>query len=230
LIDKLISNIKKVFIKAPLRVQQFKQKASSLPLPPHPVLSRWGTWHDAVLYYCENYTTIEDIFEGFDSSESSSIRVVKELFSHGFSENLAYIKSNFGAISYTITHLETVGKQLCSSLELVWGTKCQIGKTHGKVADRVKSKLKNVLFQNNGYSALCKISEILSGNEAQLEDDKLALNSNDLTFKYAPVTSCVVKRNFSCYKTILSDSRKSFTFESLKMHVFIQCNPVNNGN
>jgi hypothetical protein len=107
---------------------------------------------------------------------------------------------------------------------------CQTGQAHGKLADRVKSKLKNVLFQNNGYSALCKISEILSGNEAQLQDEP-AQNSNDLTFfKYAPVTSCDVERSVSCYKTILSDNRRSSTFQSLKMHVFVQCNPVNDGN
>jgi hypothetical protein len=80
-----------------------------MPLPPHPMLTSWATWLDATLYYCENYTAIEDIFKGFDSSESSSIRVVKELFSHSLSGNLAYIKSNFGAISSTVTRLEAVG-------------------------------------------------------------------------------------------------------------------------
>jgi hypothetical protein len=94
----------------------------------------------------------------------------------------------------------------------------------------VKSKLKNVLLRNNGYSTVCKIRGNLSGYEAQLEDDESALNSNDLTFfKYAPVT-CDVERSFSCYKTMLSDNRRSFTFESLKMHVFIQCSPINDVN
>jgi hypothetical protein len=154
---------------------------------------------DAALCYCENYTAIEDIFKGFDSSESTFIRVVRELFSHSLSGNLAYIKSNFGAISSTITCLEAVGAQLRYSLELVKGAEHQIGQAHDKVADRVKSKLENVLFENNGCSALCKISEIFSGNEAQLEDGEPVLNSNDLTvFNYAPVTLCDVERSFSC--------------------------------
>jgi hypothetical protein len=47
----------------------------------------------------------------------------------------------------------------------------------------------------------CKISEILSGNEAQLEGDEQAVSSSDLTFfKYAPVTLCNVKGSFACYK------------------------------
>jgi hypothetical protein len=53
----------------------------------------------------------------------------------------------------------------------------------------VKSKLSDILLQNHCNSALCKISQILSGNEAQLEDDEPALNRNDLTFfRSAPVT------------------------------------------
>jgi hypothetical protein len=75
----------------------------------------------------------------------------------------------------------------------------------------------------------CKISDIIRGNEAQLEDDEPVLNSDITFFIFAPVTSCDAERSFSCYKMILSDNRRSFTFESLKMHVFIQCNPVNDG-
>jgi hypothetical protein len=65
--------------------------------------------------------------------------------------------------------------QLHDSLELLQGAERQIEKVHGKVADRVKSILKKVLFCNNGYSTLHKISEILSGNEVKLANDEPAL-------------------------------------------------------
>jgi hypothetical protein len=133
--DKLISNVKKVFVKAPLRDQQFEQEAPSLTLPPYPVLTRWGTWLDAALYYCENYTSTEDVFKDVDSAESSFVRVGKELFSHSLSGNLAYIKSNFGVISSTITRLEAAGAQLRDFLELVQSVECQIGQAYDKVAD-----------------------------------------------------------------------------------------------
>jgi hypothetical protein len=81
--------------------------------------------------------------------------------------------------------------------ELVQGAERQIAQTHGKATDKVRSILKNVLLRNNGSSALYKISEVLSGNEAQLEGDEPALNSNGTTFfKYAPVTLCDVKRSY----------------------------------
>jgi hypothetical protein len=78
-------------------------------------------------------------------------------------------------------------------------------------------------------ATMCKISDILSGNEATLTEDEPALNRNDLTlFKYAPVKLCDVERSFSSYKTILSDNRR-FSFETLKMHIVIYCNPAKKG-
>ena len=38
-VDKFIANGKKIFVKAPLRLQKFKEEAPSLPLPPKPLLT-----------------------------------------------------------------------------------------------------------------------------------------------------------------------------------------------
>jgi hypothetical protein len=48
-VDKLIANVKKIFRKAPSRIQYFKSIASSLSLPPEPILIRWGTWIKAAI-------------------------------------------------------------------------------------------------------------------------------------------------------------------------------------
>jgi hypothetical protein len=104
-VDSLISNVKKIFLKAPLRVEKFKQAAPSLSLPPKPVLTRWGTWLDAVMYYCENYSTIEKIVSELDSNEASSIKFVTEVFSSDLSGKLAYNKSNFVVVSKTAASL-----------------------------------------------------------------------------------------------------------------------------
>jgi hypothetical protein len=53
-VDSFISTVKKIFLKAPLRVEKFKQEAPSLSLPPKAVLTRWRTWLDAAMCYCEN--------------------------------------------------------------------------------------------------------------------------------------------------------------------------------
>jgi hypothetical protein len=104
-------------------------------------------------------------------------------------------------------------------LELIKGLRCDIGRARGKTGDAVKSKLNTVLRRNDGYATMCKISDILSGNEPTLGVDEQVLNNNDLTlFKYAPVTSCDVERAFSSYKTIMGDNRRRFSLEASKMH------------
>jgi hypothetical protein len=71
---------------------------------------------------------------------------------------------------------------------------------------------------------MCKINGILGGNGETLGEEHPALDSNDvILFKYAPWTSCHLT-SFSQYKTILSDNRRSFSFEHLKMHLVIHCN------
>ena len=41
-VDSLISNVKNIFLKAPLKVEKFKLEAPSLPLPPQPVITMLG--------------------------------------------------------------------------------------------------------------------------------------------------------------------------------------------
>jgi hypothetical protein len=80
-VGKLIAKGKKIFIKSSLRVQKFKEEAPTLPLPPQPIVTRWGTWFDAANCYCTNYSDIEKIFNKFDRKDSASIKSVQELSS-----------------------------------------------------------------------------------------------------------------------------------------------------
>ncbi|PSN46875.1 hypothetical protein C0J52_19075 [Blattella germanica] len=49
-------------------------------------------------------------------------------------------------------------------------------------------------------------------------------SSDVLFYRYAPVTSCVTERSFSRYKHFLSDRRKYFSFDTVKMYLVIHCN------
>jgi hypothetical protein len=106
-------------MKSPLQVQKFKEEAPTLPLPPQPIVTRWGTWLDAANYYCTNYSEIQKIFNKFDTKDSSSTKSVQDLFSVTMSRNLVYIQANFCGISKSITRLETVGIQLCDAINIV---------------------------------------------------------------------------------------------------------------
>jgi hypothetical protein len=49
-VDRLVSNVKKVFLKAPSRLEIFKTEASGIPLPPVPIITRRGTWLEVAFY------------------------------------------------------------------------------------------------------------------------------------------------------------------------------------
>jgi hypothetical protein len=169
--DSLISNVKKIFLKASLRVQKFKQEAPSLSLPHKPVLTLWGTWLDAAICYCENYSTIEKIVGELDNNEASSFKFVKERFCSDLSGKLAYFKSNFMLVPKTIASLEAVGVEMNDALDIAKSAERAVEQARGKVAENVKNKFKKVAERNYGFSIMCKINGMLGGNGAALGED-----------------------------------------------------------
>ena len=106
-VDKLISNVKKVFLKAPSRKEVFQNVAPDLALPPQPVLTRWGTWLNAALYYAKNLDTIKTIVGLFDPEDASSIKISQNLLNDNtIRNNLIYISANFSALPDSIRKLE----------------------------------------------------------------------------------------------------------------------------
>lgn len=61
-VDHLIANGKKVFLKAPSRVEIYRETlGSSFPLPPQPIVTRWGTWLRAANFYAENLEKFREV-------------------------------------------------------------------------------------------------------------------------------------------------------------------------
>jgi hypothetical protein len=79
LIDKLVSSVKKVFVKAPYRKEAFKAVAPSVPLPPEPILTRWGTWLCAASYYTEHLETVTNVVNTFDPKSAASIQNAQDV-------------------------------------------------------------------------------------------------------------------------------------------------------
>jgi len=88
--------VKKIFLKAPSRIQIFKTMAQDVPLPTTPVLIRWGTWLNAMMYYCEHFKLIKKIMDKLDEEDSVAVSKAQQLFSTvNLKRNLVYIKANF---------------------------------------------------------------------------------------------------------------------------------------
>jgi len=73
-VDSLISNVKKIFLKVPSRVQTFKDMYQDLILPPEPIITRWGTWLSAVLYYSNNFEKIRNVVLNLDSDAAMTFK------------------------------------------------------------------------------------------------------------------------------------------------------------
>ncbi|XP_003744201.1 uncharacterized protein LOC100902024 [Galendromus occidentalis] len=80
-VDRLIASVKKIFLKAPLRVEAFRSMLGGIPLPPQPVVTRWGTWINAALYYGEHFEPLKNFVRShLDSEDSTAIGEAQHLF------------------------------------------------------------------------------------------------------------------------------------------------------
>ncbi|XP_060835176.1 uncharacterized protein LOC132918100 [Rhopalosiphum padi] len=225
-VDKLVSNGKKIFLKAPSRVEKFREIAKGIPLPPQPVITRWGTWLNASIYYCEHFESIKEVVNALDSEDAISIKKVQTVIkSSSLHRNLIYIKAHFGTLPESITKLETRGQTLSESLRVLEDIRVLINEAPNEIGTAINKKMENVLNKNKGLKILQNISKIINGEKPDENNIPEDITTDDIShFKYAPVSSVEVERSFSTYKSILSDQRRSFLFENIRQHIIIQCN------
>jgi len=116
-VDLLISTIKRIFPKAPSRIKIFKNNYPKY-LPPEPIITRWGTWLQAVSYYSKYYDEIKNIISMLDSEHAASISKGKEIFQRpNIKSALSYIVSNFSFLGESISKLENTKIPLSESLK-----------------------------------------------------------------------------------------------------------------
>ena len=60
-VDHMITSIKKVFLKAPSRIQIFIETKPNLPRPPQPIIIQCGTRVETVKYYAINFKKIDNV-------------------------------------------------------------------------------------------------------------------------------------------------------------------------
>jgi len=119
---------------------------------------------------------------------------------------LTYIKSNFGFLLETIKCLENSGLSLNDAITLIENAKVSLQKCNGQKVKSVYDKFSKVLSKNEFYDTLTKILKILNGKSVTIQTSE-DLSSNDIFFKYAPITSVDVEHLFSRYKNVLTDKR-----------------------
>ena len=220
-VNRLISTTKSIFIKAPHRTHLFRELCPNVPLPPSPIITRWGTWLEAARYYAEHFENLNKVVMALDETEALSIQECRELVSDvGAKHSLTFTTSNFSILPTTIAKFETRVWELKTAVHLME----DIGKEMANLYDFIKWN--DILRENVGFGTLREINQLLTGETEKPQNELIKrLSCTELaSFVYAPVVSCDVQRVFSMYKTVLADNRRSFLFENLKQHLIVKCN------
>ncbi|KAF5287137.1 hypothetical protein FQR65_LT12323 [Abscondita terminalis] len=219
LVNELINNVKKVFVKAPLRVQFYRETLPNTPLPSKPVLTRWGTWIEAALFYSEHFQGIKKVLsELTDDSSAAIIESKKILANSQLSQQLAYISCYFSVLPKLFLDLEKQGTLLVDSVELIENFGKNIENLKDKKGYCISKKWQEVLRKNEGFQILKNVAMVLNGEfveDLTMTPDIISALSN------APITSVDVERSFSAYKLILSDRRHSFLADNIEKHLIV---------
>ncbi len=220
-VDKLISCGKSVFLKTPSRLRALQELKPLVPLPPKPVLTRWGTWINAALYWSKHFADMKEVIDTFFSQDAVSIRTAQTLLSDTtVQQQLAFISTHCANLPTAITSLESNKLPLSQSLDTFKNILEQLCSIPGDNGALIKKKAESVVNKNPGFAVLSSIANIHRGSSEQLSMDPTTITM----YKYAPVTSVAVERTFSKYKHILSDRRQSFLFENLRKILILSCN------
>jgi len=227
-IDKLIAKIKQIFLKAPSRTILFKNKVPGTPLPPQPIITRWGTWLEAASYYCKHFNEVKSVVQELDPDEAVSIKVSQNIFTQiSTSADLVFIHSNYGFLPDAILKLENQGLPIVEAIGIIKNVQNKLENIFCEIGISVHEKFKKVIEKNIGFETIIKINDILTGQGKCFDGLPEDLTINDIAyFKYAPLTSTDVERSFSRYKNLLAPNRRAFEFENLKQTLIVQCNKV----
>lgn len=191
-----------------------------MPLPPEPVVTRWSTWIEAVLFYNQHFESVRDVVNSFDNSEAMAVRQSQEAFNDSnIRKTIAIISTHFSHIPANIKQLETRGLALTESIQLMNKIRQMNSELPELFPDKLKAKFERILNNNPGFEPLCQIDSFINGTGELLPKTISAHIAPK--FKYCPVTSVDVERSFSAYKNILSDRRHNLTMENLEKYLIV---------
>lgn len=217
-VNTLISTFKKFLLKAPSRVSLYKKECPNLPMPPQPVITRWGTWLQAAFFYFQHFHSIR-VFVNLLPDEAVSIKECKQIVNKpGLYDQLQLIEAHFKKIPECITFLESQNLKLTVSFSRIEELFNELNTIVDPLREKLKSKIDAVVSRNPDFTLLKEISNNNFSNEAGF----LKYNNLVPMFEYAPVTSCDVERSFSRFKDILTPKRSSLSDENIEKIMIIQ--------
>jgi len=223
-VDKVISETKKIFNKSPARVLKYKEMFPELPLPPKPIITRWGTWLEAASFYAKHFEQVKQVVDSLDPKDAASIGKMQSLYSDPKTMmDLAVVETNYTFLPGHITKLEDSKLALNEAIGIAEEVTLQLSATKCVSADVIKTRLKTILQRNEGYQMMKLILKAQSGEISDVTSLPQLTPSQIASLKYAPLTTCSVERSFSSHKHLLTDRRQRLTPGNLEMLLVCKC-------
>ena len=205
-IDKLIATVKMATVKNSDRRQQF----SEIGLPPRPVLTRWGSWIGAALYYSKNLNTVQQIVNSWDGEGVLEKNAISSVNSLGLYDQLVDLQKNYGGF------LKMIEEFSIKTMTIENGVKRIIAKDFLDDPCGIKKYFLERVEKNGSW--------ILFGNEnGELRQVSPLICSLLLG---AQGTSIEVERSFSMLGKLLRKDR-NFKLDNIKSYIINYYNASN---
>ena len=198
-VDRLISTIKA----ATVRNKERRNLFANIGYPPEPVLTRWGSWLSAALYYAKNLVEVRSIFDTITGEEL--VRRAKDALNQpGIDQDLRDIVSNYSCLIENVDLMEKSSLGLQQAHKIV--TDLQFENDPCQIGNYITKRM-----QENG------INEIIN-----MSNDEISPEMYSRLMK-CQATSCSVERSFSILNKILAKDR-NFKPSNLQFYVVAKFN------
>ena len=221
-VNDLVSTVKRIFVRAPSHTIIWKVVCPEVPLPPEPVLIRWGTWIDAALFYAKNFEKVKNVVSQLLPEDAVADWKVSKIAQ----EPLPCLKRGLycrklAFLPAVLTCLEEAGLPLGRTFAILDKAKSNLDSIAGQKGLLLQNKFNSVLERNPDVLLLRSIVGCLKAEEGYIPE---GFGPGDVAnLKFCPTANVDVERTFSVYKTVLTVRRHRLVEKNVVQIMVTHC-------
>lgn len=119
LANDVIPETKSLFLKSPRRKRMFCELAPRVPLPPQPIVTRWGEWLKAASYYSNHFVQVQAVIKQLEADAAVVDRAQELWRDPNLQGEFNFIHAHYSPIVEATKQLERRGMSLQNSIETI---------------------------------------------------------------------------------------------------------------
>lgn len=196
--NTFVSHMKNVMSNSRARVERYRELTGE-PLPPKPVVTRWGTFLTTAFYHYKHLQKVSSFVSEL-KGKSTDVKTLKTLVCDPELEDQLREINRFSEVPELIERLESRSITMSEQLSIVDSIRAVLS---GDLLERFEGILEN----NPDFRSL----EVLSEKDSRV-------------FHSAVLCNAEVERSFSLLKNIVSERRCNLSESNVKKYLSIQFN------